>query len=910
MTAIKILIVEDNGIVALDIQSSLKSLGYDVAGIAPSGEEALCKAEQTRPDIVLMDINLPGEMGGIGASAQIRTLLNVPVVYLTAHAEEKVIERAKITEPFGYIIKPFRDRELHSAIEIALYKHKAESTLKKANDELDQRVAERTAELSESKELLEKIFTSQLDAILILSSSTPVIIKDCNPAALQLFGYRREQMIGQSTKILHIDATHQEDFQKRIYRQIRDAGFFRLKDVEVKRRDGSVFPVEISGVQLLNEQKDRIGWVSVFRDISEQKKYEYDLKRSEENFRTIADFTYDWETWLGTNRKFIYVSPSCERITGYPREAFMRNYALLLDMIHPDDRAGFAHHLEFDQNYHRVHNVDFRIITRSGETRWISHYCQPVFNKQGEWLGRRGSNRDITDQKQAENKLKENRGLLQGVFDGISEPLILMRKDLSIIMMNKAAAEYYKTPINDAACGKPCFDVFRERTEPCVDCPVPQAVSAAKHLSFERKGFLDATRIEHVTVYPTSDIESEADAAILRIQDITTERQMEQELVQADKMISLGILVSGVAHEINNPNNFIMINAPLLMEVWESVHPILDNYYETHGDFATAGLPYSEMKEEVPNLLNGIEEGSKRIQRIVKDLKEYSRRDMGQMDESIHINDIVKQSFTLLQSLVKASTTMLSVKYGRNLPSIMGNSQKLEQVMINLIQNACQALQDKGKGIQVTTAYDNARGDIIVTVHDEGTGIPDDALPHIMDPFFTTKRHSGGVGLGLSVSSNILKEHDGKIEVRSEPGKGSTFIVRLPVEHEKLLKKILVVDDDREVRKTIITALSRTEKYSVQEASTGTEASIKLGIERPDLIILDIQMPGVDGVEICRLIKTNPALAGTRVIIITGFRDSPKAKKIEDMGFKNIFSKPFKIHVFLTMVDRTLNEKI
>ncbi|MFP3975499.1 MAG: response regulator [Dehalococcoidia bacterium] len=152
MSEAKILITEDESITAEDMRRSLHDMGYSVVGVVDSGEEAIEKAEEYEPDLVLMDISLAGEMDGIEAAEQIHSRFNIPVVYLTAYANENTIERAKITEPYGYVIKPFEDRELHSNIQMALYKHRMEeeqrrlhNELEKKNRELEQRVTELTA---------------------------------------------------------------------------------------------------------------------------------------------------------------------------------------------------------------------------------------------------------------------------------------------------------------------------------------------------------------------------------------------------------------------------------------------------------------------------------------------------------------------------------------------------------------------------------------------------------------------------------------------------------------------------------------------------------------------------------------------------------------------------------------------
>ncbi len=269
--------------------------------------------------------------------------------------------------------------------------------------------------------------------------------------------------------------------------------------------------------------------------------------------------------------------------------------------------------------------------------------------------------------------------------------------------------------------------------------------------------------------------------------DITERKQMEEEakihqqqLMQAGKMVALGTLVSSVAHEINNPNNFIMLNAPLLKEAWQYVVPILDEYCEKNGDFMIGGLRYSEMRDRVPRLLSGITDGSKRIQQIVEDLRDFVKRDASDMNQSVDVNAVLRSATSLLSNMIAKSTSHFSVIYGEELPVLKGNSHRLEQVMINLIQNACQALPDVRRAISLSTAYDEKASCIVVKVQDEGVGIPPEALPHIADPFFTTKSDSGGIGLGLSISSRIIKEHGGTLTFSSEPGKGTTAEIILP----------------------------------------------------------------------------------------------------------------------------------
>ncbi len=265
-------------------------------------------------------------------------------------------------------------------------------------------------------------------------------------------------------------------------------------------------------------------------------------------------------------------------------------------------------------------------------------------------------------------------------------------------------------------------------------------------------------------------------------------RQHEQQMMQVSKMVALGTLVSGVAHEINNPNNFIMLNTPLLLDAWESGKPILEEYHEKNGDFLIGGIPYSEMRENIPVLFSGILDGSKRIKQIVEDLRDFITRDGSDMTQSFDVNGVIRSAISLLSNVLMKATTRFSVEYGDSLPPLKGNFQKFEQVIINLIQNACQALPNAQRGIFLSTSYDEKRQVIVVSVRDEGMGIPAEVLPHIAEPFFTTKHDLGSLGLGLSISSRIIREHGGTLNFTSEQGKGTAADIVLPVpKTEKVL---------------------------------------------------------------------------------------------------------------------------
>ncbi len=261
-------------------------------------------------------------------------------------------------------------------------------------------------------------------------------------------------------------------------------------------------------------------------------------------------------------------------------------------------------------------------------------------------------------------------------------------------------------------------------------------------------------------------------------------RQQQQQLLHADKMISLGLLVSGVAHEINNPNSIALLNLPLLTRSWHSVRPILDEYYDENGDFAVAGIEYSEMRQQLPRLCLELEESAVRIKQIVKDLKDYARQETSGLFQEVDVNEVVQASVRLTANTVQKSTTNFEVHYGNDLPIVEGNRQRLIQVIINLIQNSCEALFHKNGSISIQTQYNQITNGVEIVVRDQGSGIGADVIGKVTDPFFTTKRNIGGTGLGLSVSAGIIKEHLGLLSFSSNPEQGTEVIVSLPAVHD------------------------------------------------------------------------------------------------------------------------------
>jgi two-component system NtrC family sensor kinase len=227
-----------------------------------------------------------------------------------------------------------------------------------------------------------------------------------------------------------------------------------------------------------------------------------------------------------------------------------------------------------------------------------------------------------------------------------------------------------------------------------------------------------------------------------------------------------------------------MIGVQLLRKTWPNMRTILDNYYEREGDFLVGGINYSELRENADKHYEGIVESARRIDTIVQGLKDFARQDRADMRQIVNLNLVVKSSLILLDNMVKRATDNLTVDLSPGIPTFPGNVQRIEQVVVNLVQNACQALENRHQAISISTDYDERRQRIVLVVIDQGEGISQENLEKICDPFFTTKREEGGTGLGLSVTSTIVKDHHGELEFHSEVGKGTTVRVSFPAPTE------------------------------------------------------------------------------------------------------------------------------
>lgn len=497
----------------------------------------------------------------------------------------------------------------------------------------------------------------------------------------------------------------------------------------------------------------------------------------EELFRQLAE-TVDVVFWA-TNAeatRLEYMGPAFRQIAGQGVRYDSTSPALLFDVFAPEERSALAAALARLRDGGRRFSIVLPILCGERGRRWLRVSGFPV-HEAGQELSRIvGFLEDITEHKLAEDALRDSEAKLRTLFNHSPDLIFTVDPEANILFTNR--------PLPYAVGGR---DKRSERILP----PVVREL----YLDKLRRVFASG-RVDHCQ-YTSSDATwweirmvpistgDEVMAAMVVITDITENRKLQWQAIRSARLASLGVLSAGIAHEINNPNHAIQANASLLARIWQDTLPILDEYAQEQGNFLLAGLSFIEARETVARGMRDISDNAKRIQRIVDNLKHLGKQDQGHMDELADIGEILLAVVRLLAARIRKHTESLSLAVSPDLPPVRGNVQQLEQVFINVIVNALEALPDRSRRVRVSAASEQGGERIVVRVKDEGRGISDEVMARICDPFFTTKAESGGTGLGLSISSSIVDRHGGVLKFESENDQGTTVSIELPAAKEE-----------------------------------------------------------------------------------------------------------------------------
>ena len=540
-----------------------------------------------------------------------------------------------------------------------------------------------------------------------------------------------------------------------------------------------------------------------------------------------------------------------------------------------------------------VVGVDFNVTTilekeeRLRRTAWLVFAILSVFTILTALLFERI--------KQATDELREKaKALAQAAdweltFDLIGVGVAVLDENFTVLQVNKALTQLLGKP-EEELIGKRCTEVLHPELSQSEVCPYERVLRKGETVSHEVQ--LPDGRIW--LIQARSDIfDGKLRRIVHSIQDVTAERRARKLLEQTERLVTIGQMAAGVAHEINNPLNAIVGMAELLCEDLED--------------------------EGAKRMAEHICEQALRIGRITKNLLTFARP-RPQEFTPVDINEVVREVVEMKSYQLRSNNIAVVLNLTEPLPKVLGDKTQLQQVLLNLINNAEDAMSEQGGGaLSITT--ERGEGLVRLIVEDTGKGIPPELLPHIFDPFFTTKPVGKGTGLGLTIVYGIVTGHGGRIWAENRPEGGARFVVELPValqpeiqsqtsaEKRKeqgglvVKRRILVIDDEPSIAAVLKAMLSR-DGHKVETVSDGAEAKRLLQERDYDVVLCDLKMPKVDGAQLFRWLKeTKPSLA-SRFIVMTGdFLSTTTQKALQEWGVP-VLHKPFRMDELRALMKR------
>jgi len=471
-----------------------------------------------------------------------------------------------------------------------------------------------------------------------------------------------------------------------------------------------------------------------------------------------------------------------------------------------------------------------------------------------------------------------------------------------VIRANLALAKKLKiTP--HKIIGKYCSEIYNAQGSGLLPCRHGRSLQP-ESFTVEEGELPQIGGTFQISVSPWYDKNNRLAGSIHVAKDVSNEKLLQQQLIQSEKLSAIGELISGIAHELNNPLTGVMGYAQLLQL-------------------------RKDLDERAKDSLLKINSLALRCQKIVQNLLSFARKQKPERIVS-DVNEILERTIELRNYDLQVNNIEIERDLDRYLPKTIADAHQLQQVFLNLITNAEQAmLEANGRGkLTIRSRTDHKAGRIIVEVTDDGPGIPEIHLSKIFDPFFTTKEVGKGTGLGLSLSYGIIKEHDGNIYVRSRAREGASFVIELPVisavldesgmaaqktnrevQFEALIrdKRILVVDDEKYIL-DFFSEVFRMYPTHVDTASNGQVAMERIRLNQYDLIITDFKMPQMSGRELFTWVQKEQPHLACRMIFVTGDTVSIETRTFFEDSSRRYLAKPFKIEEIKEVIHQTLEE--
>jgi two-component system, sporulation sensor kinase E len=578
------------------------------------------------------------------------------------------------------------------------------------------------------------------------------VIQTVNQTGVRLLGLERPDLVGRRFDEF-VNQSERFVFARYLAAVFRQQG---KKTCRLGLALEDELPLYVRIEAMVTESGDEC--LAVLVDITEKKLAEEALSESEYNLAKAQSMTHVGSWSFDPASSQVKASDELLRIMQLSRdEVTQESFAAV---VHPDDRDNVIRHLRLGIEEGKSYEIEHRLQFADGSCRWVYTIVETIVNSAGKVLRVYGTTQDITERKRAEVELSNKTNELQAIFDSIGDGIAVYDHEGRLQHHNQVIPQMFP---GLALTGEPCREIFHsELLVLPVQCPVERALAGMRFESSlvavregEKPLYLD------VTATPIKDAFGDKNRALVFFRDISEKRLQEMYLIHAEKMSSIGVLATGIAHEINNPLASVAGCAEALQRRFRD----------------TPGLSQDPRLDVFPRYLEVIVREAYRCKGIIDGLLSFGRKSDG-LSVNVDINAILSEILELIGHQRNFRQVRLITHLQEGLPCVHGDPSALGQVCMNLLINAHQAIASEGV-VEVTTAA-AGRHRISITVRDTGCGIPKENIDRIWDPFFTTKEAGRGTGLGLALTYNIVKRHEGEIKVQSKLGAGTEFTVLLP----------------------------------------------------------------------------------------------------------------------------------
>jgi two-component system, sporulation sensor kinase E len=623
-----------------------------------------------------------------------------------------------------------------------------------STEDRHEKLCRRIAELEESRDVYARLY--DFAPVGYFSFDRAGCIRSVNLMGAQQLGVGRSELIGQSfNNFVTEEAAH-------VFAEFIDIVFnSKAKQTcRIRLCKGGPKSLHVRIEALVAETG--LECFAVLVDISEKQRAEQALAESEYNLAKAQAMTHvgSWSFDPATSE--VQASAELLRILRLsPEETTQEAFARV---VHPDDYDTVIDHLRLGIEQGKSYEIEHRLKFDDGSLRWVYSIVEPALNRAGVVRKIYGTTQDITQRKQAEVDLRNKTNELQTIFDSIGDGITVYDQNGRVQHHNLISPNLFPS---ETLPGRSCSEIFHPKSlVQSEECPVERALRGER-VDTSLVNTVDGqnTRYLDITATPIRDSQGEKNRALVFFRDVSEKRLQEMHLIQTEKMSSIGVLATGIAHEVNNPLTSVAGCAEALLR-----------RFRDEPDLAT------DIRLDVfPHYLKVIVRESYRCKDIIDHLLSFSRMSDGTAVQ-IDINLVLKEIIELLHYQPTYQKIQVVTNFKTDLPRILGDPSGLRQVFMNLLVNAYQAIPEQGcVEIRTNQVHTNR---IWIEIRDNGKGIENQMLDRIWEPFFTTKEVGQGVGLGLALTYNIVKRHGGDIHLESQLGEGSRFTVQLPIQRE------------------------------------------------------------------------------------------------------------------------------